>query len=120
MAHIVELPTFGDHRGVLSVVEKILPFEVKRFYFIYDVTCKRGGHRHKTNRQALLCVGGSCEIYVHNGKEENIFLLDKPCKCLLLDTHDWHTMDKFSEGSTLLVFASEYYDINDYIDEAYE
>jgi len=120
MAQLIEVPTFGDHRGLLSVVENVLPFEIKRFYYIYDVTCKRGGHRHKKNRQALICVGGSCHIYVRNGKEETTFLLDKPYKCLLLDSQDWHTMDLFSSGSILLVFASEYYDVDDYIDEAYE
>ncbi|MGE3613866.1 MAG: FdtA/QdtA family cupin domain-containing protein [Sulfurimonas sp.] len=119
MAHIINLPTFGDSRGSLTVVEKLLPFEIKRFYYIYDVFFKRGGHRHKKTTQALISLGGSCEIYVHDGLNEEVFLLDSPCKCLILNPQDWHTMDKFSKGSTLLVFASEYYDKDDYIDEEY-
>jgi len=119
MAHIIELPTFEDERGNLTVVEKILPFDIKRFYYIYDVSNKRGGHRHKKTIQALISLGGSCEIYVNNGEKEEIFLLDTPNKCLILDPKDWHTMDKFTKGSTLLVFSSEYYDVNDYIDEEY-
>jgi dTDP-4-dehydrorhamnose 3,5-epimerase-like enzyme len=120
MAHIIKLPTFGDERGDLTVVEKILPFEIKRFYYIYDVTNKRGGHRHHKTIQALICVGGTCDIYVHDGKKEETILLDNPSKCLILDPKDWHTMDNFSKGSTLLVFSSEYYDRNDYIDEEYQ
>lgn len=119
MAYIMDLPTFGDNRGNLTVVEKILPFEIKRFYYIYNATDKRGGHRHKKTKQALISLGGSCEIYVNDGENEEIFLLDTPDKCLILDLKDWHTMDKFSKGSTLLVFSSEYYDVNDYIDEKY-
>ena len=119
MSHIIELPTFNDERGNLTVVEKILPFEIKRFYYIYDVTDQRGGHRHKKTIQALISLGGSCEIYVNDGEKEEIFLLDTPNKCLILDPKDWHTMDKFSKGSTLLVFSSEYYDKDDYIDEEY-
>jgi len=119
MAKMIELPTFTDERGILTVVEKILPFEIKRFYYIYNVSNKRGGHRHKKTAQALICLGGSCEVYVHDGEEENSYFLDDPKKCLLLDPKDWHTMDKFSENATLLVFASEYYDLNDYIDERY-
>jgi len=61
-----------------------------------------------------MCLGGSCEIYVNNGQEQ-IILLDSPEKCLILSPEDWHTMDKFSEGSVLLVLASELYDKNDYI-----
>jgi quercetin dioxygenase-like cupin family protein len=119
MARIINLQKFSDERGNLTVVEKILPFEIKRFYYIYDVTSKRGGHRHKKTTQALIILGGSCEIYVNNGQKEEIFLLDSPTKCLIVEPEDWHTMDKFSEGSTLLVFSSEFYDKDDYIDEEY-
>jgi len=119
MAHIINLPTFKDVRGSLTVVEKILPFEIKRFYYMYGVNLQRGGHRHKKTIQALISLGGSCEIYTHNGEVEKIFLLDNPGKCLILDSKDWHTMDKFSKATTLLVFSSEYYDENDYIDERY-
>lgn len=119
MAYIINLPTFSDDRGHLTVVEKLLPFEIKRFYYIYGVNEKRGGHRHKKTIQALISLGGSCEIYVNDGNKEKTILLDSPDKCLVLDPKDWHTMDKFSIGSTLLVFSSEYYDLEDYVDEKY-
>lgn len=119
MAHIIDLPTFKDERGWLTVMEKLLPFEIKRFYCIYDVTQKRGGHRHKKTIQALICLGGSCEVYVNDGLKKETFLLDNPSKCLLLEPKDWHTMDNFTKGSTLLVFASEFYERDDYISEEY-
>ena len=120
MAYIIELPTFGDDRGKLTIIEKVLPFEIKRFYYVYDVRSKRGGHRHHKTVQALVSLGGSCEVYVDNGKKKETFLLDASDKCLIVEAEDWHTMDNFSDGSTLLVFASEYYDVDDYIDEPYD
>ncbi len=120
MAYIMNLPTFEDEKGKLTVIEKILPFKIKRVYYIYDVKSKRGGHRHKKTIQALIALGGKCEVYVNNGKEKKIFLLDSPTKCLVLEPEDWHTMDNFDENTILLVFASEYYDKNDYIDEEYK
>ena len=120
MAYLIDLPTFGDARGNLTVVEKLLPFEIKRFYYIYDVTNKRGGHRHKKTIQALICLGGSCEIYLNDGIKEEIVVLDTPNKCLIVEPKDWHTMDKFTLGSTLLVFSSEFYDRDDYVDEEYK
>ena len=119
MAYLIDLPTFRDATGNLTVVEKLLPFEIKRFYYIYDVKDIRGGHRHKKTKQALICLGGKCEIYTNDGLKEKIFILDSPINCLIIETKDWHTMDKFSKGSTLLVFSSEYYDKDDYIDEEY-
>ena len=35
MAKLVKLPTYNDNRGNLTVIEKILPFEIKRVYYIY-------------------------------------------------------------------------------------
>ena len=108
MAYIINLPTFKDDRGSLTVVEKILPYKIKRFYYTYDVNLQRGGHRHKKTIQALISLGGSCEIYTHDGEVEKTFLLDAPTKCLILDSKDWHTMDKFSNGTTLLVISYEF------------
>lgn len=119
MATIINLPTFRDDRGALSVIEKVLPFEIKRIYWIYDVQKQRGGHRHKKAIQALVCVSGQCEIYIYDGEKKRTVVLDKPTQCLVLNPCDWHTMDHFSKGSVLLVFSSEYYDKNDYIKEAY-
>lgn len=120
MAYIIELPTFSDKRGKLTVIEKVLPFEIKRVYYIYEAKEKRGGHRHKKNIQALICLNGSCEIFINDGEKKETILLDSPSKCLIVEPKDWHTMDNFSDGSILLVLASEYYDINDYIDEEYK
>lgn len=119
MSYILNLPTFKDERGSLTVIEKILPFEVKRVFYIYDVKGKRGGHRHKKTIQALVCLNGSCEIYINNGKKEEIVTLNSPSKCLILEPEDWHTMENFSQGSVLLVLASEFYDKNDYMYEEY-
>jgi dTDP-4-dehydrorhamnose 3,5-epimerase-like enzyme len=119
MAHIINLPIFSDDRGSLVVLEKQLPFKIKRIYYVFGVTAKRGGHRHKKSIQALICLGGSCEIYVNNGEEEQTILLNNESKCLVIEPKDWHTMDNFSENAILLVFASEFYDVGDYIDKPY-
>ena len=119
MAKIISLPTFTDQRGKLTVIEKILPFKIQRLYFIYDAKFKRGGHRHKTTIQALICLSGKCSIYINDNKNRQIILLDRPDKCLLLDPEDWHTLNDFSKDAVVLVLASEYYDKNDYIEEEY-
>jgi len=119
LTNVLELPTFGDERGTLSVAERKIPFEIKRVYYIYDAKGLRGGHRHKTTHQALICLNGSCEININNGKRKETILLNKPEKCLILDKEEWHTMGEFSEGSILLVLSSTPFDIEDYIDDEY-
>lgn len=102
-------------------MEKVLPFEIKRVYYIHHVSngSVRGGHRHKVTQQALICVAGSCEISIDNGSQKENVALDAPTKCLVLAPEDWHTMQHFSTDAVLLVLASEYYDAADYIDEPY-
>ena len=120
MAYVIDLPTYSDDRGSLSVVEKVLPFTIKRIFYIYDVKdSKRGGHRHHTTVQAAICISGECKIYSNNSMQEEIFHLNSPNKCLLLETEDWHTMYDFTEGAILLVLASEEFDASDYIYSPY-
>ena len=119
MPYLIDFPTHSDSRGKLTVIEKCLPFDVKRIYFIYDVSSVRGGHRHKKTTQAFVSLNGSCQIFVNNGNTKSTYLLDMPSQALIVEPEDWHSMDKFTKGSTLVVFASEYYDESDYIHENY-
>ncbi len=119
MAHMINLPSFNDDRGSLTVLEKVLPYDIKRVYYVYNVKEKRGGHRHIKTIQALIALNGHCEIFVDDGFSKETFILDSPSKCLIVEPKDWHTMDNFSDSTVLLVLSSEYYDENDYIVERY-
>ncbi|MCU0428813.1 MAG: FdtA/QdtA family cupin domain-containing protein [Cytophagaceae bacterium] len=121
MAYIIDLKTFTDTRGNLTVIEKTIPFDIKRIFYIYGVDkSERGGHRHHKTVQAAICIKGECKIYNNDSQQEEVFHLHKPNQCLILETKDWHKMFEFSEDAILMVLASEYFDAADYIYEAYE
>jgi len=120
LAHILNIDTFTDNRGTLSVIEDILPFDIKRVYYIYDVSGQRGGHRHIKTIQALIVLNGSCEIFINNGIQQKTIQMNSPSECLIMEPKDWHTMDKFSKDAILLVLSSELYDSKDYITKGYE
>jgi len=120
MAYFIDLKTFTDARGNLTVIEKVIPFQIKRVFYIYGVdNSRRGGHRHKKTVQAAVCIQGSCTISNNDGRSAQEFILDRPDKCLVLETRDWHVMHDFSKDAILMVFASEYFDEKDYIFEQY-
>ena len=120
MARLIDLKTFTDSRGNLTVIEKVIPFDVRRIFYIYGVDSSvRGGHRHHKTVQAAICLKGSCTIWNSNGKSIQEFVLDKPSACLLLEPEDWHKMYNFSPDAILMVLASEYFDPADYIYEPY-
>ena len=120
MAYLLDLKTFTDKRGNLTVIEEIIPFAINRIFYIYGVDDSvRGGHRHKKTVQAAICLRGSCHIHNNDGNSKTEFVLDMPHKCLILEPADWHTMDNFTPDAILMVLASEYFDKNDYIFEPY-
>jgi hypothetical protein len=119
MARIIKLNSHNDDRGSLTIIEKNIPFNIKRVYYMSNVTSKRGGHRHRKTIQALIALNGSCEVFIENKNGSETLLLNSQTRCLILDPEDWHTMDNFSDGTILLVLASEFYDKNDYIEEGY-
>ncbi|WP_305862907.1 sugar 3,4-ketoisomerase [Helicobacter cholecystus] len=117
MAQLLNIPTLSDHRGSLSVVENLLPFEIKRIFYIYNVTSSRGGHAHHKTHLALISLGGECRIDINAYGKKTFFHLTSPSMCLILEPYEWHTMHSFSPHTTLLVLASELYDAQDYIYE---
>jgi oxalate decarboxylase/phosphoglucose isomerase-like protein (cupin superfamily) len=116
VASLIRVPVHADERGILSVVDGILPFPVRRVYAIRGVPrgAVRGGHRHRRNRQALLCLAGRCEVTVRNRGGEEVFALASAAEALLLEAADWHRIANFSADAILLVLASEGYDPDDY------
>lgn len=116
MAELIDLKTFTDKRGNLTVIEKSIPFDIKRIFYIYGVDeSRRGGHRHHKTVQAAICLKGSCYILNDDGEKQEEFILDKPEKCLILEPRDWHEMYNFTKDAILMVLASEYFDEKDYI-----
>ena len=113
---IIEIPTFEDERGFLTVMEDILPFKIERIYWIYGADEQtRGGHRHRITKQALVTVAGTVNLKINDGRKETLFVLDNPSKCIIVEPEDWHTMF-FKNHAVLLVFASHAYDKKDYIE----
>lgn len=109
----------SDRKGNLSVVvdNDIVPFDIKRVYYLYDVPGgeSRGGHAHRNLRQLIVAASGSFSVTLDDGSIKRTFVLNRPNIGLLVVPGIWRTLDDFSSGSVCLVLASEKYDESDYI-----
>lgn len=115
---IIEIPKIEDRRGNLAVIEKdLLPYEVKRVYYLYDVPSDayRGGHAHIEQYEFLIALSGSFEVIVDDGDKKQTITLNKPNKGLLIPIGIWRELENFSSGSVCLVLASDVFDEADYI-----
>ena len=118
MIKLINIPKITDVRGNLGVVEKdLIPFTIKRVYYLYDVpsTAYRGGHSHIDQTELLIPLSGSFEVVLDNGKEKQIILLNKPDKGLIINTGIWRELQNFSSGAVCLVLSSGEFDEADYI-----
>lgn len=108
----------GDERGNLVAIEESeIPFQVKRVYYMFDTRSdvRRGFHAHRSLKQLLICIHGSCKIHLDDGISQEEIVLDVPYEGIYLDNVIWREMYDFSEDAVLMVLASEPYDEKDYI-----
>jgi UDP-2-acetamido-3-amino-2,3-dideoxy-glucuronate N-acetyltransferase len=113
---IYRLPLVPDLRGFLTAAES-LPFEIKRFFLVFDVPSRevRGEHAHRTCHQFLVCVHGQCHIIADDGREREEIALDSPAIGVHLPPMVWATQYRYSADAVLLVLASDIYKSEDYI-----
>lgn len=108
-----------ENEGALSFFEggKDVPFQIKRIYYIHDVSegIERGKHAHKTLKQLLFCPYGCIDIILDDGKAVETVTLDTPGKGLCLEPGLWRNMVWKKKDSVLCVAASDFYDEHDYI-----
>lgn len=113
------LPVFEDLRGTLSVGEfaKDIPFKPLRYFLVFNVGSSeiRGEHAHKQCHQFLVCVKGTCSVIADDGTQREEFLLSAPNQGVYLPPLVWGIQYRYSSDAVLAVFASHYYDADDYI-----
>ncbi len=111
---MVAIPRFVDHRGSLCVIEDtcLLPFEAKRFYYIFDVRpdARRGCHAHKSQQQLIFAIAGAFQILLDDGRARREVCLGGTNEGLYVPPLIWHELHSFSPGSICGVLASGHYD----------
>jgi hypothetical protein len=103
--------------GVIDFADIELPFTPHRIFYIFGVGAgvTRGKHAHKKCKQFFIQLSGSSKLSYINKKGKGVHLLDKPSEGFLAEELTWCEISDFSQGSVLLVLASDSYDVDDYI-----
>jgi len=115
---VLAIPCYTDQRGSLSVLDgpPILPFEPKRFYYLYNLPADahRGCHAHKTEMELIMALAGRFKVTVNNGESTREFELTSPDQGLYVPPLVWHDIYGFAPGSVCGVVASQRYNPDDY------
>ncbi len=114
---IKTIPTIGA--GELSFFEAnhLVEFDIKRIYYISKVPegTRRGFHAHKTLQQILFCPYGKIQLILDDGNKREEITLSDPSIGIVIDKPIWREMLWLQKDSVLVVAASEYYEVEDYI-----
>lgn len=116
---IIDIPDFIDHRGGMSFIQNdLLPFDIKRVFYIYNVpkTSIRGGHAHIEHLTLLVALNGSFVIDLIDTDQKKLTVrLEGPNKGLFVPNMVWHEVRNFSDHAICLVLASDIHKEEDYI-----
>lgn len=115
---LIDIEHIGDRKGHISVIENndIIPFEVKRVFYLYDIPGgeSRGAHAHKECHQLLVAASGGYQVELDDGIKRRIVPLTRPNQALHIPPGIWASEINFTSGAICLVLASHSYNENDY------
>ena len=97
----------------------ILPFELRRVYWIYDVPGgkKRFGHAFRTQQEVIVSLSGSFDVVLDDGVEQRRYHMARSYHGLYVPSMMWRELDNFSTNSVALVLSSTLSDPGDYIED---
>jgi hypothetical protein len=103
--------------GVIDFADCRLPFVPQRLFYIFGVGegITRGRHAHKKCKQFFIQLSGSSKLSYINKSDRGVYVLSSSSEGFLAEELTWCEFSDFSEGSVLMVLASDPYDADDYI-----
>ena len=116
---LIDVTTFTDERGSLSVLENAQPFAPKRVFWMHHIAAgaDRGAHAMLEGSEVLVAVHGSFMVDLDDGVSKTSVLLNDPTKGLLLRPGIWSRTHSYKDECVALILASEEYDRGRYVYE---
>lgn len=108
---LIDVPTFTDERGAISVMDKELPFQVKRVFWLHNIKegKDRGAHALLDSNEIMVAVHGSFVVELDDTVNKVSILLDDPSKGLVIRPGVWFRTHSYKDDGVSLILAEEEY-----------
>lgn len=108
---LIDIPTFTDERGSISVMDKELPFRVKRVFWLHHIQDgkDRGAHALLDSSEIMIAIHGAFIVDLDDTYSKTSILLDNPCKGLIIHPGIWFRTHSYNDDGVSLVLAEEEY-----------
>ena len=115
----VNIPTFTDDRGSITVMDKELPFRVKRVFWLHHIVGgkDRGAHALLDSSEIMVAIHGSFIVDLDDNVNKTSLLLDSPEKGLLIRPGIWFRTHSYKEDGVSLIIAEEEYSLSKYTND---
>jgi dTDP-4-dehydrorhamnose 3,5-epimerase-like enzyme len=112
-SRVLQLPTYSDDRGYLTVAEwPGIPFPPVRAFWITQPEGIRGQHMHRRCEQVIVAVHGKFRVVTDDGAD--IWLIS-PQFGIYVPPLVVVTLSDWSSGAAALVLCSERYEAEDIV-----
>jgi len=119
-ARLIPFALQAEPRGSLIPFSfEALPFPPRHAFIVRDVPqdTVRGRHAHKNALQLLLCLAGAVSVELRDSARSETVVLDRPEIGLLIGPGLWAAQTYLRPHTIMLVFTSEPYNPEGYLDE---
>lgn len=108
---LIDIPTFTDERGAISVMDKELPFPVRRVFWLHHIADgkDRGEHALLDSTEIIVAVHGAFVVDLDDTESKIRVLLDSPNKGLLIRPGIWFRTHSYKNDGVSLILAEEEY-----------
>lgn len=108
---LIDVPTFTDERGAISVMDKELPFQVRRVFWLHHIQegKDRGAHALLDSSEIIVAVHGSFVIDLDDTENKASILLNDPSKGLIIRPGVWFRTHRYKDDGVSLILAEEEY-----------
>ena len=119
---LVDIPTYTDTRGSITILDKGLPFEVKRIFWLHHIAEgeERGAHALLEGTEIMVAVHGSFEVYLDDGDNVCAIPLNNPSRGLIIKPGIWFKTHSYKDNGVSLILSDEVYNKDRYTYDYYE
>lgn len=114
--NLIDVPTFTDERGAISVLDKGLPFVVRRIFWLHHIQegKDRGAHALLDSSEIMVAVHGSFAVDLDDTETKTSILLDDPSKGLMIRPGVWFRTHFYRDDGVSLILAEDEYSRDKY------
>lgn len=109
--NLIDIPSFTDERGAISVLDKELPFVVRRVFWLHHILegKDRGAHALLDSSEIMVAVHGSFVVDLDDTETKTSILLDDPSKGLMIRPGIWFRTHFYKDDGVSLILAEDEY-----------